>query len=73
MYLKFSPALRILQATLPVSQGPGKSPLGLALFSMPKTDQRLAHVTAALAPLVDFAADEKNVAKSPKHATKLKG
>lgn len=34
---------------------------------MPKTDQRLAYVTAALAPLVNFAADEKNIAKSPKH------
>ena len=39
---------------------------------MPKTDQRLAHVTAALAPLLDFAADDKNVAKSTRNAAAQK-
>lgn len=61
-----------LQATLPVHQGSGKPPLGLSLFSMPKTDQRLAGVAAALAPVVAFAADEKNIARSPSNVAAQK-
>ena len=39
---------------------------------MPKTDQRLANVTAALAPLFAFAADEKNIAKTPRGSSAQK-
>ena len=49
-----------------ILQGEGRPPLGLALLSLPKTDQRLAQVAAALAPLVQLAANSRlSTAASP--------
>ena len=46
----------MLQATLPVHpQNGNATPLGISLLSLPKSDQRLAYVTAAIAPYLEEA------------------
>lgn len=55
-----------MQATVAVPGEAGEAPLGLSLLALPKSDQRLAHVAAALAPLVEVAASVKAIANPPK-------